>query len=381
MIKSHRTTSKKPDKPSPDFPLFPHDAGVWAKKIRGKLHYFGSWDDDRDGSRALALYNEQKDALHAGKKPRPDRQGVTIKDVANAFLNHKQARLHAGELSPHTWTDYKRVTDLVVAHLGKSRLASDVGPDDFAPLRNKFATRWGPQRLAKFIQFTRSLFKYAYDTEMIDKPVRFGPGFDRPSKKTLRLNRAEQGTKLFSAEEIHRLIDAAGVQVKAMILLGINCGFGNSDCGKLPLSAVDLDDAMINYPRPKTGIARRCPLWPETVAALREAIARRPKPKDPTDAGLVFVTKYGGRWYKDTPDNPITKEMAKLLGALGINGHRNFYALRHTFRTVADEVKDQPACDHVMGHETGGMSSVYRETISDQRLRAVADHVRAWLFP
>jgi hypothetical protein len=27
------------------------------------------------------------------------------------------------------------------------------------------------------------------------------------------------------------------------------------------------------------------------------------------------------------------------------------------------------------------MSSVYRETISDARLKAVTDHVRAWLFP
>jgi hypothetical protein len=26
------------------------------------------------------------------------------------------------------------------------------------------------------------------------------------------------------------------------------------------------------------------------------------------------------------------------------------------------------------------MSSVYRETISDARLKAVTDHVRAWLF-
>src|SRR5262249_21875236 len=154
-------TSPKPDKPTPDFPLFPHASGCWVKKIRGKLHYFGPWADP---DAALARYNEQKEALHAGKKPRPDREGVTIKDAANAFLNHKQARLQVGELSPHTWADYKRVTDLVVAHLGKGRLVSDVGPDDFAPLRNKLAARWGPQRLAKFIQFTRSLFKYAYDT-------------------------------------------------------------------------------------------------------------------------------------------------------------------------------------------------------------------------
>jgi hypothetical protein len=33
-----------------------------------------------------------------------------------------------------------------------------------------------------------------------------------------------------------------------------------------------------------------------------------------------------------------------------------------------------------MGHTDGSMASHYRERIDDSRLRAVADHVRAWLF-
>jgi integrase len=97
---------------------------------------------------------------------------------------------------------------------------------------------------------------------------------------------------------------------------------------------------------------------------------------------LVFITKYGGSWHKDRDDGPVTKETVKLLHRLGINGRKGlgFYTLRHTFRTVADEAKDQPAADYIMGHEIPHMSAVYRERISDERLKAVSDHVRRWLF-
>jgi integrase len=370
--------SAKPAKPRPDFPLTAHPAGYWCKKIRGKIHYFGPWDDP-DG--ALAKYNAQKDALHAGRKPREDTEGLTVKEAANAFLNAKDALLAAGELSVHTRANYQRASDTLVAHMGKSRLVVDLDPQDFAALRNKMAKKWGPHRLAVTIQHIRSIFKHALDSGLIDKPVRFGPGFKRPAKKTFRLHKAEQGMKLFSADELRRILDAASTAMKAMILLGVNCGLGNSDCGNLPLTAVDLDTGWLDYARVKTGIARRCPLWPETVQALREVLAVRPTPKKEEHAGLFFVTKYGGPWAKDTPDSPITKETRKLLDSLGINGHRNFYSLRHTFRTVADEARDQPAADYIMGHARDDMASQYRERISDARLKAVTDHVRAWLFP
>ena len=242
--------------------------------------------------------------------------------------------------------------------------------------------RWGPVRVGNGIQRVRSVFKHAFEAGLIDRPVRFGPDFKRPSKKTLRIHRAQQGAKLFTADEIRHLIDAAGQPLKAMLLLGINCGFGNSDCGNLPLSALDLDTGWLDFPCPKTGMPRRCLLWPETVEAIREALAARPEPKNEEHAGLAFITKYGLSWAKDTPDGPITKETKKLLNRLGVNGRKGlgFYTLRHTFRTVADEAKDQPAADYVMGHEVAHMSSVYRETICDARLKAVADHVRTWLL-
>jgi integrase len=67
------------------------------------------------------------------------------------------------------------------------------------------------------------------------------------------------------------------------------------------------------------------------------------------------------------------------LKALGMR----FYGLRHTFQTAADETHDYPAIMKIMGHAEGvnDMSARYREKIGDDRLRAVAEHVRAWLWP
>jgi integrase len=383
MSEGHRTPPDKPSKPAkphPDFPLTAHPAGYWCKKIRGKIHYFGPWSDP-DG--ALKKYNEQKDELHAGRAPRPDPAALTVKDAANAFLNAKAELVGCGELSPHTFAGYRRAAGELVSHAGKSRLVSDLRPADFAALRNRMAAKWGPATLGVMVVCVRAVFRHAFDSGLIDSPVRFGPVFKGPSKKTMRIDRAGKGPRLFAAGEIRRLIDAAGPALKAMILLGINCGFGNADCGRLPLSAVNLDTGWIDFPRPKTGMPRRCPLWPETVAALREALARRRDPKDASAAGLVFITYHGAGWSKPAATSAIVREVMKLLKRLGINGrHRlGFYTLRHTFRTVADEAKDQPAADLIMGHEVAHMSSVYREGISDERLRAVADHVRKWLFP
>jgi integrase len=381
MSATHSTPAAldaKPTKPNPDFLLFAHASGQWAKKVRGRMHYFGVWSDP---DAALARYLEQKDDLHAGRKPRPDPDAVTVKDVANAFLNHKKALLDAGELSPHTWAKYRTAAAEVVACLGKARLAADLDPQDFVPLRDRMARKWGPYRLADMIQHARSVFKHGYDAGLLPVPTRFGPGFTRPTKKAMRLHKARQGPKLFTADEIRRLLAAASAPLRAMTLLGINCGLGNTDCANLPLAALDLDGGWLDYPRPKTGIARRCWLWPETVAALRVVLAERTEPRDARHADLVFLTRYGRPWARDTYSGPLTQRVRELLDRLGINGHRNFYTLRHSFRTVADEAKDQPAADYIMGHEVPHMSSIYRETISDDRLRDVANHVRAWLFP
>ncbi len=380
-----KSTSARPagkvTKPGPDFPLFPHATGRWAKKVRGKFAYFGKTADDPTGQAALELWLEQKDDLLAGRVPRSQNDGLTLCDLVNRFLTVKEHHRDTGEIAGTTFSDYYNTCERLLAAVGKNRRVDDLMPEDFEALRAKIARKRGPVGIGNEITKIRVLFNYAYESGLLDKPVRYGPTFKRPSKKVLRKERAKKGQRLFEPKQIHALTDAAGVQMKAMILLALNCGFGNADIGRLPLSAINLGRGWVDFPRPKTGVERRCKLWPETVKAIREAIKERPAPKTEESDGLLFVTKYGQSWSKGTHDNPISKEFRKLTDKTKV--HRpglTFYALRHTFETVAGESLDQVAVDHIMGHIRDDMASVYREKISDKRLSSVSAHVRKWLF-
>jgi integrase len=77
----------------------------------------------------------------------------------------------------------------------------------------------------------------------------------------------------------------------------------------------------------------------------------------------------------------LSQRFRKLLDLLGINSRKNFYTLRHNFETIAGESKDQVAVDCIMGHVDPSMAAQYRENVSDARLLAVVNVVRAWVFP
>lgn len=414
-----KSTIDRPPKPLPDFPLCPANNGYWQKKIKGKIHYFGHWGKIVNGKmerlpndgwqEALALYKASADTGFTERAP--GKEGLTVKDLCNQFLTSKKHLMDSGEISARTFKEYQGTTDRLIATFGRERHVDNLRPGDFEGLRADIARTWGPVRLGNEITRVKTVFKYGRKSDLIP------PEFKKPSKNVMRKHRAANGKRLFEAAEIRDLANAASPQLKAMILLGVNAGFGNADCAALPQSALDLKGGWITFPRPKTGIDRRVPLWPETVAALAAAIADRPTPKDETDFDLVFVTKYGHRWVrthgpKNTPIDSVLQEFTKLLnrprcpacGALQANVkpakcaackwepsadqpfqkvHRKgltFYALRHTFRTIADAAKDLPAVRLVMGHTDGSIDDVYREFIDDSRLRAVVEHVRCWLF-
>jgi integrase len=380
---AHSTLAQsKPKKPTPDFPLFAHASGRWAKKVRQRLVYFGKWTDDPKGVRALERWLEEKDDLLAGRTPRVKADSLTLHTLCNRFLAAKEVQQSMGRLTRRAFLDYHGSCTRLLEAFGKTRAVEDLTAADFESLLASLSKRYGLQTLGAEVQRVRCVFKYGYDVELLQRPVKFGPLFVKPTKRELRLHRHAKGQRMFTAAQIREILRESSQPLRAMIMLAVNCGFGNHDCGTLPLSDIDLDGGWIRFPRPKTGVMRTCPLWDETIAEIRDAISRRPKPATPEAGRYVFITQYGAPWGKKTAHNPVSTAFKLLLVRLGMyRPGLSFYTLRHVFQTIADEAKDPVATKHLMGHADQSMSDVYRERISDERLVAVVQHVHAWLFP
>ncbi|HKB01714.1 MAG TPA: hypothetical protein VKD90_05820 [Gemmataceae bacterium] len=371
------------------FPLWKHrGTGLWCKKHKGEFYYFGA---DKDA--ALKRYLAEWTDILAGRKPRQDANALTVKELVNTFLNARRDKVNSGELTPRTWAEYHLAADRIVDCFGRSRAVSDLRPADFGKLRATVARTLGPAALSKFVTLTKTIFAFGFDAELMAAPVRYGGEFDKPPKKLMRLVRHQRGRRLIPAADLWKLLDAAGVQLRAMLLLGINAGFGQKDCSDLQRSALEIRPAWIDSPRLKTGISRCAPLWPETAEALAEVHRTRPDPRDPADADCVFITSHGRRWCRHKPRqndkgeelrglnlDAVAFEFRKLCTATKVKAPGGPYTLRHTFRTVADEVKDKPAIDLIMGHADHSVSDYYREHVADERLAAVVNHVRTWLL-
>lgn len=388
-----------PPKPYADFPLTPQSGGYWMKRIRGRLRYFGRWGRivkgemvrlEGDGwEEALRLYDAQKAALYAGREPEPPeperekekKDVVRLNELCDYFMQSKLKARRAGKISDGMWHEYDRTCNLLMATWGKEAVIVEDGklllkPRDFSELMEDLEKRFGPVRQANEITRVKTLFTWAVKNEEIPALPNYGTDFVKPTRTVLRLHRATNGKKLWSADELRKAIAAAKVPMKAWLLLGVNSGFYAKDCADLEMDAVDLEGGWVDFARRKTGVPRRFKLWPETQTALRDYLAVRPKPAGDTSAKRFFLTDKG-RMYDS---QKIGRAASEHVRTCNLPDRLKLSWLRHTFRTVADGCLDQVAIHLCMGHADASIDDTYRQSIGDERLEKVAETVRVWLF-
>lgn len=380
----------KPAKPYPEFPLTPHASGKWAKKIRGRIYYFGRWHD-ADG--ALREYNAVKGDLHAGREPTlVAASSCTVKDLFNKFLARQLARVDAGRLDPRSFADTKGALSDLAKAVGPGRIVADLRPVDFRAAREAYSKGRGPHTVNRYVANVKAAFNYGIRDGAIGGPVLYGDEFGKEPIKVQRRAARERaytrGGETFTPDEVRKILKHATGPLRAMVLLGLNAGFYGIDVAKLPMKAIDLDDAWLEFPRPKTEVMRAAPLWPETIEALAGAVEMRPKPTNPADAGLLFLTTHGRPWIHDkvhrgegtitkvSRTNAVNQAFTKLLDKAKVRRKGiNFAALRDTFVTIANESGDQNASLLIRGHSFPGMDAFYVKAVVRERLETVVNHV------
>jgi hypothetical protein len=182
---SAKPTRQKPRKPSSSFPLTPHNNGQWCKKIRGKVHFFGTWEAPQG---ALDNYLRVAADLHAGREPRLttlSQGAVTVKEVCNYYLTAQLRKQEAGEIKATPFEDCHHVVTGYARFAGPMRCVSDLVPDDFLTFRQKLLRTGlgkahkglGVYALNRAITIIKSMFALAHDMDLIDRPVKYGKAF------------------------------------------------------------------------------------------------------------------------------------------------------------------------------------------------------------
>lgn len=364
----------KPSKPSPDFPLFPHDRGKWAKKIKGKLRYFGRWADP-DGALAeyeAFLVKEQGGANKPAGAPLLGQQGLTVRYCCNLFLTNKAAQVESGEKSQRTFLELKRTCERLVQFFGRDQDIQAITPLRWCEFKKDRAKTCNPVSVGNEVIRVRTVVNWLVKNKVVGE-IEMGTEFRKPSRVAERRHRRERGKKLYSAKEVHAILDESGVQLRAMILLGINCGYQNSDCERVPRETImeAIRTGWLVYAREKTEIGREARLWKVTRLALRDAMQRRP----PSDRPEAFLRPDGQVYSWE--NNDIAKRFRTVRDSSCVR-RGGFSWLRKTFETAAGLAKDQVAVDHVMGHVDPTMAAVYRQEIQRERLASVSKAVWRW---
>jgi integrase len=345
--------------------LTPAPNGQWMKKHKGRPHYFGVWADP---GAALMRWREQWPMIVAGHQPKASlARHAAFGEALCAFLDSKHKEYERGDLAWPSFRDYRTLAKRLLASIPRSRPVAALGPHDFARVLAD-ASGLSATTRASLVYKTGAIVKWV--NAQCGVTIEVGEGFQAPPRRAIRrqLNQS-RGGKALEPNSIHRMLQVASPQMRAIMLLGINGGYGNADIAKIESSHVNLDGNLIDYYRGKTEAKRIVPLWTETADAIREVFKPRQR--------LLFVGKTG-RPLTSRGTHDICRVMAEVRTASGVTA--TFYQFRYTFATVAAEVGDDHAMKLIMGHTIDGMSEGYIQRFPRERIERVVQHVHDWLY-
>jgi integrase len=414
-----------PPLPFAEFPLRPHRNGQWFKSVwnprakKSEHFYFGSWHDDPKGDRALhdavLGWLARRSAIKAGSdnvRIEPNQSVATLGELMTQFLTSKRSQVTAGDLSARTLGDYLREMEKFVSFLKPGTAVQALRPVHFsAYMKHMIETRkLGRYARRRVRTYINTLLRYGAKNGWYILPNTgtdwVAPAVDPDSVRQAKMRAGikDYSNRIVTGEEVDKLLKRARPVFKAIILIGINCGLGPADIGRMRWNMIDLETGRLTFPRPKTGVMRIGYLWKKTRLALRNVRMLRQNRESMEregDASLVFLTRNALPYYRETEvhkeididgrkvkklvsiavENAVSITFCRMCKELTLEGV-HFYRLRHSFKTLAKKSRDKEAIDAMMGHRDRNTGKIYdHEEIAGSRIKRVARFVYRGLWP
>ena len=227
---------------SDKFPLTLHPTGQYCKKIKGKIYYFGA-----DKKQALERYLDQATYLHGVRNliQKASNGNMTLKELCDLYLQYQHSKVIANDFTTKHHNDQISSLSKLMSFLGQSQKIKNISTLDLQNYKRKLQAAYGSvHRLNLHISIMKAMFHWARKNDILENI----PNIDAISRGKI----IHQERFTFDSEQINELLSAADAQMRAMIWLGLNCGFGCTDCAELKLTDIELVNARVELPRRKT---------------------------------------------------------------------------------------------------------------------------------
>lgn len=223
--------------------------------------------------------------------------------------------------------------------------------DDFAHWL-KTDKQYGAESRQNCIYTIRSLYKYAYKREYVDRNIALGADIVKVSRKEREYLTAEEVDKLINAID-HELIS---VVIRTLFYTGLRI----SECVNLTLEAVNFEKKIIFVIGGKGNKDRKIPMSAKLYELLKDY---KENQRPNIDSDYFFATEKTGR----ISAAHINRVLGDTVRKLGWKKKVSAHILRHSFASalVANGVH-LVNIQKLLGHSSLKTTSVYTHVTMDQ---------------
>ena len=280
---------------------------------------------------------------------------ITAKELASRFLAVQQANWRNPETTLKSYKDW--LGRFLKDH--PKLWVAEFTVEKFAAWKLSLQERdYSPESINHYLGAVRAMLIFAEDTGVIEKTPKL-----KRVKNVTKIGLSVSSKQLYTPDELQKLLRKADLQIKGMIMLALNCGFGPKDISDLNWDHID--DDRVTLPRSKTGICQTYLMWPETSMLLQKIHLERDsrlkkaakRGVDHCDNGQVFLTRFWNPWNKTS----VGHEFRKLCKETKISCY-GFYRLRHCASTAMSLVATPHVQRKFMRHGQLQQQVVYTHT-------------------